>query len=161
MARNDNEVLIIPSVLDRLVDREPGLSRELIVSRSRGLQMLKQALERDLEWLLNTRQNFDGLPEELTEVNNSVAAYGLPDFSTMSVRSKSDQSRLRRALEAAIIAFEPRLKDPVVTLEPAREGEQALRFRIDAHLRVDPAPEPVAFATVLELNSGKYQVKAA
>jgi type VI secretion system protein ImpF len=79
----------------------------------------------------------------------------------MSVRSRSDQQRLRRALEAAIIAFEPRLKDPVVTIEPSRDGEQALRFRIDAHLRVEPAPEPVAFATVLELNSGKYQVKAA
>lgn len=40
-----------------------------------------------------------------------------------------------------------------------REHERALRFRIDARLRVEPAPEPVTFDTVLQLHSGEYLVK--
>jgi type VI secretion system protein ImpF len=34
-----------------------------------------------------------------------------------------------------------------------------LRFRIDALLRVDPAPEPVTFDAVLQLNTQQYLVK--
>ena len=41
----------------------------------------------------------------------------------------------------------------------AGEGaERRVRFRIDARLCVDPAPE-VAFDTVLELMTGHYSVK--
>lgn len=161
MNRNDKDLLITPSVLDRLIDNTPEVSRELVVSRSKGMQMLKESLRRDLEWLLNTRQKVQGIPEEMTELCNSVAAYGLPDFSTMSVRSKFDRQRIRRALESAIAAFEPRLKDATVTIEPAREGEQALRFRINAHLMVEPAPVHVAFDTTLQLHNCLYLVKAA
>ena len=47
-----------------------------------------------------------------------------------------------------------------VTPLPVRENERALRFRIDAKLRVQPAPEPVSFDTVLHLHNGEYQIEA-
>jgi type VI secretion system protein ImpF len=34
-----------------------------------------------------------------------------------------------------------------------------LRFQIEALLKMDPAPEQVLFDTLLQLNSGEYQVK--
>lgn len=159
MPRGDNEVRVVPSVLDRLLDYEPEMSREALPSRSKSLRQLKQSVRRDLEWLLNTRFVAEDIPQDLQEINNSMAVYGLPDFTTVSLKNPADQNRLRRALESALTTFEPRLEDVVVTLEPMRDVDRAMRFRIDARLRVDPAPEPVTFDTILQLGSGQYIVQ--
>src|SRR5213593_5016065 len=99
MPRTDNELRITISVLDRLIDYEPEISREPIASRSKNLRELKQSVKRDLEWLLNTRQNATELPAELKETNNSVASFGLPDFSTFSTDSEEDQKQIKREIE--------------------------------------------------------------
>jgi type VI secretion system protein ImpF len=159
MPRTDNEIRITPSVLDRLIDYEPELPREPIASRARGLRQMKEAVKRDLEQLLNTRQPGDWLPADLKELNSSLAAYGLPDFSSVSIKSPAEQVRLRRALESAIGMFEPRLEDVIVTLLPPGDLQRSLHFRIDARLRVEPAPEPVTFDATLQLASGQYMVR--
>jgi len=160
MPRTDNEVRIIPSVLDRLIDYEPGSPRDVIVSRLKGLRELKQSVKRDLEWLLNTRQIVGGFSAELKEVTASLAAFGLPDFTSVSLKNPADQIRMQRALEDAITVFEPRLEGVVVTLQPIEDSlQRSMHFRVDARLRVEPAPEPVTFDTVLQLNSGEYVVK--
>jgi len=160
MPRTDNEVRIIPSVLDRLIDYEPGSPRDVIVTRSKGLRELKQAVKRDLEWLLNTRQIASAFSTELKEVTTSLAAFGLPDFTSISLKNPADQIRLQRALEDAITIFEPRLEGVVVTLQPIENSlQRIMHFRVDARLRVEPAPELVTFDTVLQLNSGEYVVK--
>ncbi len=159
MARTDNEVRVTISVLDRLIDYEPEISRESVASRQKSLRQLKQSVKRDLEWLLNTRQVVGGIPAELTEVNDSLAAYGLPDFTAVSIKSPAEQNRIRREIEMAIAIFEPRLSDVSVYIEPMSETERMLRFRIDARLLVDPAPEPVTFDTALQISSGQYVIQ--
>lgn len=159
MSRFDNETRITLSVLDRLLDYEPEESQEPLSSRNKSLRLFKQGVKRDLEWLLNTRQVAGGVPPGLKELTNSLAAYGLPDFSNVTVTDAAEQQHLRLVLEDLINTFEPRLRDVAVTLEPAREAERALRFRIDANLIVDPAPEPVTFDTMLQLASGEYKVQ--
>ena len=146
-------------MLDRLIDYEPEVSREPIASRTKSLRQLKQSVRRDLEWLLNTRQIVDGLPPDLKEVNNSLAAYGLPDFSHINIENLDDQKQMQRVIERVIQIFEPRLEDVVVTVEPTRHAERVMRFRIDARLKVEPAPEPVVFDTMLQLGSGQYIVQ--
>lgn len=150
MPRFDNEVRITTSVLDRLIDYEPEATQEPLASRSKNLRQLKQSVKRDLEWLLNTRCIATGLPPDLPETNKSLAAYGLPDFTSINVRSEDDQELMRKAISAAIKLFEPRLEAVTVTFEPMYEGELMMHFRIDGRLKVDPAPEPVTFDTVLE-----------
>jgi type VI secretion system protein ImpF len=159
MNRFDNEIRITPSVLDRLIDYEPEVTHEPATSRAASLRQLKQAVRRDLEYLLNTRQVAGGVPASLKELNKSLAVYGLPDFSAVNVDSPEEQTRLRRTLETTIEIFEPRLKGVKVTLEPIRGNERALRFRVDARLQVEPTPEPVTFDTVLQLHSGEYKVR--
>jgi type VI secretion system protein ImpF len=160
MARKDNEVRITNSLLDRLLDYEPEMSREAVASRSKSLRELKQSVRRDLEWLLNTRQIAGGLPSDLKETNNSVAAYGLPDFTHLSIDSGGDQKFIKREVEEAVRRFEPRLENVLVSIESGSSPERVLRFRIDAHLRIDPAPEPITFDTLLQLGNGEYTVKA-
>jgi type VI secretion system protein ImpF len=159
MSRFDNEVRITISVLDRLIDYEPELSREAVATRSKNLRQLKQAVLRDLEWLLNTRQIAQEISPDLVEVNRSVVAYGLPDFTVINHNSPSDQTRMRRAMEHLIASYEPRLEDVMVTVESAPDVLRTMRFRIDARLKVDPAPEPVTFDTTLHISSGQYTMR--
>ena len=155
MARTQGDVTVTLSVLDRLIDQEPDTQVEAPLSRAQSVRLLKSALRRDLEWLMNTRRNFQEPDESMDEVNRSLYAYGLPDFSTYTMASSSDQSKLLRHLAAAIKMFEPRLANVrVVAQESSSTGLQRVRLRIEAMLMMDPTPEPVSFDTVIELRSG-------
>ena len=160
MARTDHEIRITPSVLDRLLDYDPRSSTEAPKSQSTSLAELKQSVKRDLEWLLNTRQNGVEIAETLEEVNESLAVYGLPDLTSLSARNPNEQNRLAKALETALRIFEPRFINVKVSLEPIDNTDRQLRFRIEAHLDVEPAPEPISFDTVLSVGSGEFAVNA-
>jgi type VI secretion system protein ImpF len=149
------------SVLDRLIDREPGVSTERLPTREESLVALKHSLRRDLEWLLNTRRENVDVPDTLEETRRSALRYGLPDVTSMPRAVSDGHARLARAVEEAITLFEPRLTRvkvsvAIVTADGASRSE--LRFVVDAVLRLDPSPERVVFDTVLELAKGEYQV---
>ena len=152
------EARVTPSLLDRLTDHAPNTRVENPLSRSQALRALKASLWRDLSALLNTKRREEEIPEEFAEVNRSLLTFGLPDFSSYSLKNPSDQIRLRRALESAIRRFEPRLEKVTVTLETPMETDPALRFRVDAMLRIEPFPEPVSFETLLQPESGHFVV---
>lgn len=158
MDRNTEQIHAAMPLLDRLIDAEPGRADRVWISRAESMRLLKNSLRRDLEWLFNARRVV-APPASLRELNRSVFVYGLPDLTAYALASAADRARLLLDLESAIRIFEPRLDAvKVVPLEGERLSH-ALRFRIDALLLVDPAPEPVTFDTVLELSSGEYQVR--
>ena len=160
MPRPEHEPNLLPSVLDRLLDDRPGVTSEPVVSRAQNLRALKKSVARDLEALLNTRQEaLEGLPEEFTELPRSLLTYGLPDFTSFNLGMTDDRVRVRRCLEDAVTTFEPRLRRVRVSIEPPREHERVLRFRVDALLRTDPSPEPVTFDMVLQLHTQEYVVQ--
>lgn len=158
MSRNDNEIRIALSVFDRLLDFEPEATQEAPKSRSKSLRELKQAVRRDIEWLLNTRYYSGETDEQLKEVYKSVVFYGLPDFTALSVKNDSELKRLTKSLETAIKNFEPRFIDLKVALEPIRDTDKVLKFRIEANLDIDPVPEPITFDTVLQFGGGGFTV---
>jgi type VI secretion system protein ImpF len=158
MSRIDNEIRITPSVLDRLLDDRPEETREAPASRQMSLRLLKEAVRRDLQWLLNTRLE-SGLPQDLTEVCRSLAAFGLPDFSNANLYSTVGSDGLRQAVETAVSLFEPRLEGVRVSLENVDENERSVRLRIEAQLRVDPVPEPIVFDTMLSVGSTEFHVR--
>jgi type VI secretion system protein ImpF len=149
------------SVLDRLVDQEPERKLEPPLTRAQSLRELKAALRRDLEWLLNTRRTIEESSASLKELEHSLYNYGLPDVSSLYLRSPNDQETLLNAIKKAINLFEPRLLNVKVTLEPAADDARVIRFAIEGLLRMDPAPEHILFDTVLEPMSGQYQVKGS
>ena len=65
---------------------------------------------------------------------------------------------MTEALETALRNFEPRFLDLRVTLDPIDTTDKSLRFRIEANLNVEPAPEPIVFDTVLQLGTGDFAV---
>lgn len=158
MALSDNEFRTTPSVLDRLLDYDPRVSSDPPRSRTMQMQELKQSVRRDLEWLLNTRCHFENIDDRLEEAPKSVAFFGLPDFTGLSAKSPSEQRRLLKLIETAVRHFEPRFLEPRVFIEPMDNTDRQLRFRIEAKLDVEPAPEPVVFDTVLQFGSGDFAV---
>jgi len=154
LARASAESLVTQSVLDRLIAVE-----DWPTSRSSSVRFYREAIKRDLEWLLNTRQppllDLDAWPAAKASGLN----YGLPDITSLGLLSASDHNTLRSAIATCLRNYEPRLTDIHVTLEAPDVADRRLRFHIDGNLRLDPSPEEIAFDTVLELASGEYKVK--
>src|ERR1017187_9294830 len=99
MTREHGET-ITNSILDRLIDLEPGSEVENPPSRAQSVRQLKSAVRRDLEWLLNTR----GTPEipedrlELETVKQSLYVYGIPDLSSLTMANSADRNLLKRVV---------------------------------------------------------------
>src|ERR1700761_611669 len=159
MSRSMGETTITNSVLDRLIDLEPQTQAENTLSRAQSVRLLRSAVRRDLEWLLNTRRIASIAEENLQEVNRSMVVFGLPDLATLSMATATDRNKLTRQVAAAIAAFEPRLTNARVTLlETSDASRKDVRMRIEAMLRMDPVPEPISFDSVLELNTGNCRI---
>jgi type VI secretion system protein ImpF len=159
MARGQGDVTVTLSVLDRLIDREPMTHVEAPLSRAQSIRVMKNAVRRDLEWLLNTRSIAFEPDEALKEVNRSLYVYGLPDFSSYASATAADQAKLLREILATIKLFEPRLADVrIIPVAMPANGLKEFKLRIEALLRIDPSPEPVSFDTVLELKSGVCRI---
>lgn len=138
------------------MDHEPDTRIENPPSRAQSLRLLKAAVLRDLEWLLNTRRIVDAPDESMKEVNKSTYVYGLPDVSMLTMETIVDRNRLVRQIMTAINTFEPRLTNVRLSFaNMADAAKQDVRIRIEAMLRMDPAPEPISFDTLIELKGGK------
>jgi len=160
MSRPDPDLAVTMSILDRLIDLDPHTPADPPANRSQSLRQLKESLRRDLEWLLNTRRNPEEATEAYQELFRSLYNYGLPDTTSIALNSPRDRQRLLRLVEQTIEIFEPRLVGARVhTIDDTSSGPRVLRFQIEALLKMDPAPEQVLFDTVLQLNTGEYQIK--
>jgi type VI secretion system protein ImpF len=154
------EPTVVASILDRLLDDSPSTSTEAVPRRLFSAAELKSSVARDMEALLNTRQEaLEGVASEYEATSRSLLSYGLPDFTSFNFRSQRDRVRLHRAIEEAITSFESRLSNVRVTLEPADDHYRAVRFRVEALLKMEPLPAPVMFDTVLRLNTQEYVVE--
>jgi type VI secretion system protein ImpF len=155
MAKSSTPTPVRLPLIDRLfVDPDPPRTH------SESVRRLKKSLERDLEWLLNTRRTVEELPAGATEVEKSVYWFGLEDLNSLSLSADPDRTGLLRAIEIAIATFEPRLTSVKISLAPAREdGLPEVGFVIDGLLRLEPVPERVSFDTKLDAAAGKYHVE--
>jgi type VI secretion system protein ImpF len=150
---------IQPSLIDRLIDPE---SAGTAIMTGYTTDKMYQAVLRDLEDLLNTLHSAHDMPASFPETRDSIVMYGLPDLASVEAISSDQRSAIGRSIKKAIERFEPRLRAVKVTLLKAEEDitKMSIRFRIDAKLALDPAPE-VAFDTILIMGSGKYLITPA
>ncbi|KAA3653753.1 MAG: type VI secretion system baseplate subunit TssE [Proteobacteria bacterium] len=144
-----------PSLFDKLFDNAP-----IEASRRRlSIDEVKDSVARDLEALLNTRTLIDDtLAQRFPRAVQSIASFGLNDFSGMSLASVSDRRDICASIKRAIACHEPRLKDIQVDLELDRRSINALFFSIRAVLVVRPAHEPVSFDAMLQPTTLQYSI---
>jgi type VI secretion system protein ImpF len=150
------------SLIDRLIDDEPDRMRDPSRSQAETLDALRRSVRRDLEALLNTRRRWRSWPEGYTELNLSPLGYGISDFSSGAFNDPRRREWLRSEVEQTIRRFEPRLVRLRVTLlESKDELEATLHLRIEGLLRTEPAPDPIAFDTVVDAATAEVLVKAS
>jgi type VI secretion system protein ImpF len=151
------------SVLDRLIDLDPRNSKEVAPTRLQSVRMHRDAVRRDLEWLLNTRRVAVPVDESLKELCRSVYNFGLPDFTGYSMATPDDKTRLIKQLQNALKIFETRIaRVRIIPLDSqGSEKIRTLRFRIEGLLLMVPEPEHVTFDAELQLTSGTYRVDNA
>ena len=160
MAKREIERTVQPSVLDRLTDESPRSSADSRITYGESLRMFKAAVQRDLEWLLNTRRIVEPATEDFEELQKSVYNYGMPDITSLSRDSAASRKQLLRQVEETLSIFEPRLANVRVSMVEV-DGEalrRELRFVVEATLKLDPTPEQVMFDTVLHFSSGQIDV---
>ncbi len=156
---------LLPSLLDRLLYDAPEAQLEQPEVYSQTLEDLHEAVKRDLEQLLNTRRRCGSWPaewreRELKQLQSSLVNYGLPDFMAMNLVSDEGRETFRRMLEDTIRCCESRLERVKVSLLDNTEPlDRTMRFRIEALLRAEPAPEAIAFDSILEPVTCSFTLK--
>jgi type VI secretion system protein ImpF len=155
MARVDPHQGLMPSLLDRLIDPATAGAEG---QRGYNLGQMMEAVRKDLEDLLNTRQTLGPHAKNRTRVRNSILGYGLPEITAMPSITPQQRRDIADAVALTVARYEPRLRDVQVTpLDVDANKPATLRFRIEARLAVEPGPE-VAFDTMTE-ETGQYTVQ--
>lgn len=135
-----------------LLDRLQNIPLPEDAGRKMPLNEVRAQVSRDLENLLNTRsEGARTIPEVFKECRASSLTYGILDYSAYGMLSPHDRDRIRRSLEQTITLHEPRLTRVRVNLDPQRELDRALRFRVDALLDLGGDNEKVQFDAVLQV----------
>ena len=154
-----------PSLLDRLTDRAPDTKVESRERRVLSVQRLREAVLRDLSWLLNTghletTDDLDGYPH----VRDSVLNYGMPDIAGVTA-SSADTERLEKAVRQCVIRFEPRIAPDTVRVGISHDetsmGRNSMVFTIEGQLWAEPAPIPLYLKTEVDLETGNVAVTEA
>lgn len=124
--------------------------------RSLNIGEAKESVRRELKRLLNTR----ALPACLTAGNRLTAReYGLPDFAHVSAGDMQARNDLAALMARAIEAFEPRLTQVQVILEPDPLGARSLTGTILASMTIGLIAEPVSFPLEVHTRSWTADLK--
>ncbi|MEX0284435.1 MAG: type VI secretion system baseplate subunit TssE [Paracoccaceae bacterium] len=151
-----------PSLLDRLTDDNPGDQKETRESRVIDLSRLRDIVQRDLAWLLNTT-NLEGIidEEEYPHVAKSVVNYGVKVVSGEFSTSKKAEL-IRRSIQQAISLHEPRIiegsVDVILRPEEAK-GKTAVALDIVADMWAQPVPLELYLRSSVDVATGEVTVE--
>jgi type VI secretion system protein ImpF len=122
---------------------------------------LRSTVRRELAWLLNTTSleavvNLDPYPH----VKTSVLNFGVRDLSGKTLTHRLIAQRARD-IRAAIHAFEPRIEEKSLQVEPSDriERENAVTFVIHADVRSAVRAIPVKFRTDIEVDTASVTIR--
>lgn len=143
------------SVFDRLSeDYDTGIIGESVDD----INIVRHAVLRDVENLLNTRRSIVEPPESYHQVLNSLFTYGVEDFVAKNPKSPQVRQALKRTIQETVTRFEPRLRNVTVDFRTDEEYSQNLRFSVRATLHADPIREPIYFDTWFSASRGEYKI---
>src|SRR5262245_49792922 len=151
-----------PALLDRLTDDEPDTRLEPRERRVLSKSRMRQAVLRDLAWLLNSTQAEAEMDlTALPYARQSVINFGLPPLSGRTAASL-EVIDLERAIRQAIITFEPRILPSSLTVKALVEANEldhhnVIGIEIQGQLWAQPVPLDLLIRTEIDLETGKVQ----
>jgi type VI secretion system protein ImpF len=122
------------------------------------IAVVRKAVLRDVENLLNTRRNLVVPAHGYRYLKNSLYVYGLEDYVSKNPKSPDVRKALKASIRETIARFEPRLVDAVIDFSPESGNEHNLCFSVRATLYAEPVHEPICFDTWFSVNRGEYRI---
>ncbi len=154
--RRDSADLHAGSLLDRLIDDDPDHRDGGAPSFAR----LRDGLRRDLEDLLNTRRRFLRPPRALDQLDRSLLAYGLADFTNEQLTSLSFRQDFSEEVEQVLRRLEPRITvHEVQFLENGDPLDRRLRFRIVGAVHLGGERQSLSFDSYVDPVEGAIVVR--
>jgi type VI secretion system protein ImpF len=154
-----------PSLLDRLTDNAPEDKRESADQQTLSMQRLRQAVLRDLAWLLNstnlaTTSDLSATPL----VAKSTVNFGIAGI-TGRVKYGGVGNTLEGMLAEAIRTFEPRIGPDTLKVTARQPADDqaipSLVFEVAGELWAQPVPQQLFLETSIELETRLAQVTDA
>ncbi len=152
-----------PALLDRLMDNEPDTKSEPIENRILTKKKLRQAVLRDLAWLLNATNLGDGVEFiELPYAEHSVINYGVPALSGQII-STVEITQLENAIKQAILKYEPRIVSETLQVEAIvselqQNHHNLINIQIRGDLWAQPTPVELLLRTEIDRETGKVEI---
>jgi type VI secretion system protein ImpF len=151
-----------PSLLDRLTDEAPGELKERREERVIDVRRLREIIQRDLSWLLNTNNHESFLePDVMPNVCNSVINYGVREVAgELSGMQKAEE--IRDMIRLAIERFEPRIRAGTldVVLRVDEDTNRAIvSFDIRAEMWAQPLPLELYLRSEVNVATGELKLE--
>jgi type VI secretion system protein ImpF len=148
-----------PSLLDRLIDDEPGDRKEAPDRRVLNKTQLRQAVLRDLQWLLNSVQISPKLLVGAEHVKQSVLNFGLPALAGETA-TQIAHGDIEEAIRMAIVRFEPRIDAKTLEVRMVLSGSvldthNVLQLQIRGQLWAQPVPLDLILKASVDLETGQ------
>ena len=152
-----------PFLLDRLTDEQSENTRESRDKHVFSPRQLREALLRDLSWLLNTPAP---MPEEgisdFPQVATSVLNFGIPDL-TGTTASAVPGTALERSIFKAIQLFEPRLEKHGLSVKLMGMEDSVtpnvISLEIAGEIMANQLADPLYIKTEIDLETGQFSLK--
>lgn len=153
-----------PALLDRLTDFAPQARVEAEDHRVMNKSQIREAVLRDLSWLLNSVQPLGkAVAARYPQAAESVLNYGLPAMSGQ-LASRVDVTLLERAIKQAILRFEPRVMEDSLEVKAIEassvlDTHNVIEFEIHGFMWAQPVPLELLLRTQVDLEAGQVEVR--
>lgn len=151
-----------PSLLDRLTDYDPSSRNERREDRVLDVSRLREIIQRDLSWLLNTTNISSTIDTgKYPNVAKSVLNYGLTEVTGEFSTARKAEA-IRRSIERAIAMHEPRIiaGSVEVSLVPDdKKGDMTVALDIRADMWAQPMPLELYLRSVVDVTTGEVSVE--
>lgn len=151
-----------PSLLDRLTDESPTELKERREDRVIDLRQLRDIIQRDLSWLLNTADAGQLVDENLyPNISRSVLNFGIAHVSgDYSTTQRAEL--IRKSILNAVQAFEPRIHPGSLDVELRldKDNHQSLvAFDIRADMWAQPMPIELYLRSQVDVTKGTIELE--
>lgn len=151
-----------PSLLDRLTDNETDMLSERREDRVIDVRALREIIQRDLGWLLNTNNSETIIDAEIyPNIATSVLNFGVRDV-TGDYSNMNKAETIRRAIGDAIEAFEPRILRGSAEVEMRLDKDASgaiVKYDIHADMWAQPLPMELFLRSEVDMTTGEFALE--
>ncbi|GLR71888.1 type VI secretion system baseplate subunit TssE [Agaribacter marinus] len=150
------------SLLDRLSDDDPQKLSESREKRVISVSRLKELVQRDLAWLLNSVHASANMDlSDYPEIQKSTLNYGILDLSGVNALAMSAKA-IERELVKSIKNYEPRIIPRTLKIKVHLAKEEmsgnTLSFEITGDLWAQPLPLQLFLKTDVDIENGSLSL---